>query len=191
MSLKGDRSDIDGYLNSVNAAVLRNASIEAVDDRLIGLIDELNALIKRSTLDYKTNFVNPGMSVEAIRIAIDNALENLRHADIMPDLSRWGDGSGEAGMYDMLKGEATINIKLNENPFIGPKFQFSVNGDTSTPANTQPSETKKGKGGKKKTDSDKGVGSKGKADVAKEAKADNTVEEKCNEQTPMSQNWVG
>lgn len=137
VSLKGDRSDIDTYLNGVNAAVLRNASIEAVDDRLIGLIDELNALIKRSTLDYKTNFVNPGMSVEAIRIAIDNALENLRHADIMPDLSRWGDGSGEAGMYDMLKGEATINIKLNGDPFIGPKFQFSVKGAVPTPANTQ------------------------------------------------------
>ena len=191
VSLKGDRSDIDTYLNGVNAAVLRNASIEAVDDRLIGLIDELNALIKRSTLDYKSNFVNPGMSVEAIRIAIDNALENLRHADIMPDLSRWGDGSGEAGMYDMLKGEATINIKLNENPFIGPKFQFSVNGAPSTSANTQMSNTQQtnqgGNGGENNAaNSGLGLGANSQVNVGDNARPEygESIFNVCSNNTP-------
>lgn len=184
VSLKDNRGDIDTYLNGNNAAVLRNVPIEAVDDTLIGLIDELNALIKRSTLDYKTNFVNPGMSVEAVRIAIDNALANLESASILPDLSRWGDGSGEAGMYDMLREEATINIKLNENPFIGPKFQFSVNGPASAPSNTQQASSDKGKNNT--ANSDKKLGKENKKRTAGKAKKKNgeEVSNNCSFLTP-------
>ena len=128
VTLKGDRTPILYYFTNEGNAFLEDVRSGAANSDMYDIntaIRNLNSMIEMSNLPYDEYMVPVGAPFEANSFRIERAMNALRGATVMPDPKSWLNAK-EDDFMDMLWHDATINIDLSNEPFIGPKFQFSL-----------------------------------------------------------------
>ena len=134
-------------------------------------IMDLNNAIARSGLDNKTYMIPLAGDVDVIK----NRLKAASRMPMTADVRGWiGDSRTKE---DILMNDVTINIDLNNDPFIAPKFRMSIRGDetffedTETPF-VNPSSSQSGSASPTKAAEDKSLVSDGNV-VSGENEAEN------------------
>lgn len=87
-------------------------------------IMDLNNAIARSGLDNKTYMIPLGGDVDVIKNRLKAVKEAASRMPMTADVRGWiGDSRTKE---DILMNDVTINIDLNNDPFIAPKFRMSI-----------------------------------------------------------------
>lgn len=90
-------------------------------------IMDLNNAIARSGLDNKTYMIPLAGDVDVIKGRLEAVKEAASKMPMTADVRGWiGDSRIKE---DILMNDVTINIDLNNDPFIAPKFRMSIRGD--------------------------------------------------------------
>ncbi len=161
-----------------------SSMIESMADRIteglgggvsIDDIMDLNNAIARSGLDNKTYMIPLAGDVDVIKGRLEAVKEAVSRMPMTADVRGWiGDSRTKE---DILMNDVTINIDLNNDPFIAPKFRMSIRGDetffedTETPF-VNPSSSQSGSASPTKAAEDKSLVSDGNV-VSGENEAEN------------------
>lgn len=161
-----------------------SSMIESMADRIteglgggvsIDDIMDLNNAIARSGLDNKTYMIPLAGDVGVIKNRLKAVKEAASRMPMTADVRGWiGDSRTKE---DILMNDVTINIDLNNDPFIAPKFRMSIRRDetffeeTETPF-VNPSGSQSGSASPTKAAEDKSLGSDGNV-VSGENEAEN------------------
>lgn len=87
-------------------------------------IMDLNNAIARSGLDNKTHMIPLAGDVDVIKNRLEAVKEAASRMPMTADVRGWiGDSRTKE---DILMNDVTINIDLNNDPFIAPKFRMSI-----------------------------------------------------------------
>lgn len=90
-------------------------------------IMDLNNAIARSGLDNKTYMIPLAGDVDVIKGRLEAVKEAVSRVPMTADIRGWiGDSRTKE---DILMNDVTINIDLNNDPFIAPKFRMSIRRD--------------------------------------------------------------
>ena len=110
-----------------------SSMIESMADRIteglgggvsIDDIMDLNNAIARSGLDNKTYMIPLAGDVDVIKNRLEAVKEAVSRMPMTADIRGWiGDSRTKE---DILMNDVTINIDLNNDPFIAPKFRMSI-----------------------------------------------------------------
>lgn len=110
-----------------------SSMIESMADRIteglgggvsIDDIMDLNNAIARSGLDNKTHMIPLAGDVDVIKGRLEAVKEAASRMPMTADVRGWiGDSRTKE---DILMNDVTINIDLNNDPFIAPKFRMSI-----------------------------------------------------------------
>lgn len=110
-----------------------SSMIESMADRIteglgggvsIDDIMDLNNAIARSGLDNKTYMIPLAGDVDVIKGRLEAVKEAVSRMPMIADVRGWiGDSRTKE---DILMNDVTINIDLNNDPFIAPKFRMSI-----------------------------------------------------------------
>lgn len=110
-----------------------SSMIESMADRIteglgggvsIDDIMDLNSAIARSGLDNKTYMIPLAGDVDVIKGRLEAVKEAVSRMPMTADVRGWiGDSRTKE---DILMNDVTINIDLNNDPFIAPKFRMSI-----------------------------------------------------------------
>lgn len=113
-----------------------SSMIESMADRIteglgggvsIDDIMDLNNAIARSGLDNKTHMIPLAGDVDDIKNRLEAVKEAASRMPMTADVRGWiGDSRTKD---DILMNDVTINIDLNNDPFIAPKFRMSIRRD--------------------------------------------------------------
>lgn len=113
-----------------------SSMIESMADRIteglgggvsIDDIMDLNNAIARSGLDNKTYMIPLAGDVDVIKGRLEAIKEAASRMPMTADVRGWiGDSRTKE---DILMNDVTINIDLNNDPFIAPKFRMSIKGN--------------------------------------------------------------
>lgn len=113
-----------------------SSMIESMADRIteglgggvsIDDIMDLNNAIARSGLDNKTYMIPLAGDVDVIKGRLEAVKEAASRMPMTADVRGWiGDSRTKE---DILMNDVTINIDLNNDPFIAPKFRMSIRRD--------------------------------------------------------------
>lgn len=127
-------------------------------------IMDLNNAIARSGLDNKTYMIPLAEDVDVIKKRLEAVKEAASKMPMTTDVRGWiGDSRTKE---DILMNDVTINIDLNNDPFIAPKFRMSIRRDeaffedTETPFGS-PSDLQSGSASPTKAAEDKSLASEG------------------------------
>ena len=127
-------------------------------------IMDLNNAIARSGLDNKTYMIPLTGDVDVIKKRLEAVKEAASKMPMTTDVRGWiGDSRTKE---DILMNDVTINIDLNNDPFIAPKFRMSIRRDeaffedTETPFGS-PSDLQSGSASPTKAAEDKSLASEG------------------------------
>ena len=138
-------------------------------------IMDLNNAIARSGLDNKTYMILLAGDVDVIKNRLEAVKEAVSRMPMTADIRGWiGDSRTKE---DILMNDVTINIDLNNDPFIAPKFRMSIRRDetffeeTETPF-VNPSGSQSGSASPTKAAEDKSLVSDGNV-VSGENEAEN------------------
>lgn len=138
-------------------------------------IMDLNNAIARSGLDNKTYMIPLAGDVDVIKNRLEAVKEVASRMPMTADVRGWiGDSRTKE---DILMNDVTINIDLNNDPFIAPKFRMSIRRDetffedTETPF-VNPSGSQSGSASPTKAAEDKSLVSDGNV-VSGENEAEN------------------
>lgn len=138
-------------------------------------IMDLNNAIARSGLDNKTYMIPLTGDVDVIKKRLEAVKEAASKMPMTADVRGWiGDSRTKE---DILMNDVTINIDLNNDPFIAPKFRMSIRRDetffedTETPFGS-PSDLQSGSASPAKAAEDKSLVSDGNV-VSGENEAEN------------------
>ena len=138
-------------------------------------IMDLNNAIARSGLDNKTYMIPLAGDVDVIKNRLKAVKEAVSRMPMTADVRGWiGDSRTKE---DILMNDVTINIDLNNDPFIAPKFRMSIRRDetffeeTETPF-VNPSDLQSGSASPTKAAEDKSLVSDGNV-VSGENEAEN------------------
>lgn len=138
-------------------------------------IMDLNNAIARSGLDNKTYMIPLAGDVDVIKGRLEAVKEAVSRMPMTADVRGWiGDSRTKE---DILMNDVTINIDLNNDPFIAPKFRMSIRRDetffedTETPF-VNPSSSQSGSASPTKAAEDKSLVSDGNV-VSGENEAEN------------------
>ena len=138
-------------------------------------IMDLNNAIARSGLDNKTYMIPLAGDVDVIKNRLEAVKEAASRMPMTADVRGWiGDSRTKE---DILMNDVTINIDLNNDPFIAPKFRMSIRRDetffedTETPF-VNPSSSQSGSASPTKAAEDKSLVSDGNV-VSGENEAEN------------------
>lgn len=138
-------------------------------------IMDLNNAIARSGLDNKTYMIPLAGDVDVIKNRLEAIKEAASRMPMTADVRGWiGDSRTKE---DILMNDVTINIDLNNDPFIAPKFRVSIRRDetffedTETPF-VNPSSSQSGSASPTKAAEDKSLVSDGNV-VSGENEAEN------------------
>lgn len=138
-------------------------------------IMDLNNAIARSGLDNKTHMIPLAGDVDDIKNRLEAVKEAASRMPMTADVRGWiGDSRTKD---DILMNDVTINIDLNNDPFIAPKFRMSIRRDetffedTETPF-VNPSDLQSGAASPAKAAEDKSLVSDGNV-VSGENEAEN------------------
>lgn len=138
-------------------------------------IMDLNNAIARSGLDNKTYMIPLAGDVNVIKNRLKAVKEAVSRMPMTADVRGWiGDSRTKE---DILMNDVTINIDLNNDPFIAPKFRMSIRRDetffedTETPF-VNPSSSQSGSASPTKAAEDKSLVSDGNV-VSGENEAEN------------------
>jgi hypothetical protein len=150
-----------------------SSMIESMADRIteglgggvsIDDIMDLNNAIARSGLDNKTYMIPLAGDVDVIKGRLEAVKEAVSRMPMTADVRGWiGDSRTKE---DILMNDVTINIDLNNDPFIAPKFRMSIRRDetffedTETPF-VNPSSSQSGSASPTKAAEDKSLVSDG------------------------------
>lgn len=150
-----------------------SSMIESMADRIteglgggvsIDDIMDLNNAIARSGLDNKTHMIPLAGDVDDIKNRLEAVKEAASRMPMTADVRGWiGDSRTKD---DILMNDVTINIDLNNDPFIAPKFRMSIRRDetffedTETPF-VNPSDLQSGPASPAKAAEDKSLVSDG------------------------------
>lgn len=150
-----------------------SSMIESMADRIteglgggvsIDDIMDLNNAIARSGLDNKTYMIPLAGDVDVIKGRLEAVKEAVSRMPMTADVRGWiGDSRTKE---DILMNDVTINIDLNNDPFIAPKFRMSIRRDetffedTETPF-VNPSDLQSGPASPAKAAEDKSLVSDG------------------------------
>lgn len=161
-----------------------SSMIESMADRIteglgggvsIDDIMDLNNAIARSGLDNKTYMIPLVGDVDVIKGRLEAVKEAVSRMPMTADVRGWiGDSRTKE---DILMNDVTINIDLNNDPFIAPKFRMSIRRDetffedTETPF-VNPSSSQSGSASPTKAAEDKSLVSDGNV-VSGENEAEN------------------
>lgn len=161
-----------------------SSMIESMADRIteglgggvsIDDIMDLNNAIARSGLDNKTYMIPLTGDVDVIKGRLEAVKEAVSRMPMTADVRGWiGDSRTKE---DILMNDVTINIDLNNDPFIAPKFRMSIRRDetffedTETPF-VNPSSSQSGSASPTKAAEDKSLVSDGNV-VSGENEAEN------------------
>lgn len=161
-----------------------SSMIESMADRIteglgggvsIDDIMDLNNAIARSGLDNKTYMIPLAGDVDVIKGRLEAVKEAVSRMPMTADVRGWiGDSRTKE---DILMNDVTINIDLNNDPFIAPKFRMSIRRDetffedTETPF-VNPSSSQSGSASPMKAVEDKSLVSDGNV-VSGENEAEN------------------
>lgn len=161
-----------------------SSMIESMADRIteglgggvsIDDIMDLNNAIARSGLDNKTYMIPLAGDVDVIKGRLEAVKEAVSRMPMTADVRGWiGDSRTKE---DILMNDVTINIDLNNDPFIAPKFRMSIRRDetffedTETPF-VNPSSSQSGSASPTKAVEDKSLVSDGNV-VSGENEAEN------------------
>lgn len=161
-----------------------SSMIESMADRIteglgggvsIDDIMDLNNAIARSGLDNKTYMIPLAGDVDVIKGRLEAIKEAVSRMPMTADVRGWiGDSRTKE---DILMNDVTINIDLNNDPFIAPKFRMSIRRDetffedTETPF-VNPSSSQSGSASPTKAAEDKSLVSDGNV-VSGENEAEN------------------
>lgn len=161
-----------------------SSMIESMADRIteglgggvsIDDIMDLNNAIARSGLDNKTYMIPLAGDVDVIKNRLEAVKEAVSRMPMTADVRGWiGDSRTKE---DILMNDVTINIDLNNDPFIAPKFRMSIRRDetffedTETPF-VNPSDLQSGPASPAKAAEDKSLVSDGNV-VSGENEAEN------------------
>lgn len=161
-----------------------SSMIESMADRIteglgggvsIDDIMDLNNAIARSGLDNKTYMIPLAGDVDVIKGRLEAVKEAVSRMPMTADVRGWiGDSRTKE---DILMNDVTINIDLNNDPFIAPKFRMSIRRDetffedTETPF-VNPSSSQSGSASPTKAAEDKSLVSEGNV-VSGENEAEN------------------
>lgn len=161
-----------------------SSMIESMADRIteglgggvsIDDIMDLNNAIARSGLDNKTYMIPLAGDVDVIKGRLEAVKEAVSRMPMTADVRGWiGDSRTKE---DILMNDVTINIDLNNDPFIAPKFRMSIRRDetffedTETPF-VNPSSSQSGSASPTKAAEDKSLVSDGNV-VSGENEAEN------------------
>lgn len=161
-----------------------SSMIESMADRIteglgggvsIDDIMDLNNAIARSGLDNKTYMIPLAGDVDVIKGRLEAVKEAVSRMPMTADVRGWiGDSRTKE---DILMNDVTINIDLNNDPFIAPKFRMSIRRDetffedTETPF-VNPSSSQLGSASPTKAVEDKSLVSDGNV-VSGENEAEN------------------
>lgn len=161
-----------------------SSMIESMADRIteglgggvsIDDIMDLNNAIARSGLDNKTYMIPLAEDVDVIKGRLEAVKEAVSRMPMTADVRGWiGDSRTKE---DILMNDVTINIDLNNDPFIAPKFRMSIRRDetffedTETPF-VNPSSSQSGSASPTKAAEDKSLVSDGNV-VSGENEAEN------------------
>lgn len=161
-----------------------SSMIESMADRIteglgggvsIDDIMDLNNAIARSGLDNKTYMIPLAGDVDVIKGRLEAVKEAVSRMPMTADVRGWiGDSRTKE---DILMNDVTINIDLNNDPFIAPKFRMSIRRDetffedTETPF-VNPSSSQSGSASPTKATEDKSLVSDGNV-VSGENEAEN------------------
>lgn len=161
-----------------------SSMIESMADRIteglgggvsIDDIMNLNNAIARSGLDNKTYMIPLAGDVDVIKGRLEAVKEAVSRMPMTADVRGWiGDSRTKE---DILMNDVTINIDLNNDPFIAPKFRMSIRRDetffedTETPF-VNPSSSQSGSASPTKAAEDKSLVSDGNV-VSGENEAEN------------------
>lgn len=161
-----------------------SSMIESMADRIteglgggvsIDDIMDLNNAIARSGLDNKTYMILLAGDVDVIKGRLEAVKEAVSRMPMTADVRGWiGDSRTKE---DILMNDVTINIDLNNDPFIAPKFRMSIRRDetffedTETPF-VNPSSSQSGSASPTKAAEDKSLVSDGNV-VSGENEAEN------------------
>lgn len=161
-----------------------SSMIESMADRIteglgggvsIDDIMDLNNAIARSGLDNKTYMIPLAGDVGVIKNRLKAVKEAASRMPMTADVRGWIDDSRTK--EDILMNDVTINIDLNNDPFIAPKFRMSIRRDetffeeTETPF-VNPSGSQSGSASPTKAAEDKSLVSDGNV-VSGENEAEN------------------
>jgi hypothetical protein len=140
-------------------------------------IMDLNNAIARSGLDNKTYMIPLAGDVDVIKNRLEAIKEAASRMPMTADVRGWiGDSRTKE---DILMNDVTINIDLNNDPFIAPKFRMSIRRDetffedTETPF-VNPSSSQSGSASPTKAAEDKSLVSDGNV-----VSGENEVENPC------------
>lgn len=138
-------------------------------------IMDLNNAIARSGLDNKTYMIPLAGDVDVIKGRLESVKKAASRMPMTADVRGWiGDSRTKE---DILMNDVTINIDLNNDPFIAPKFRMSIRRDetffedTETPF-VNPSSSQSGSASPTKAAEDKSLVSDGNV-VSGENEAEN------------------
>lgn len=138
-------------------------------------IMDLNNAIARSGLDNKTYMIPLAGDVDVIKNRLEAVRKAANQMPMTADVRGWiGDSRTKE---DILMNDVTINIDLNNDPFIAPKFRMSIRRDetffeeTETPF-VNPSSSQSGSASPTKAAEDKSLVSDGNV-VSGENEAEN------------------
>lgn len=113
-----------------------SSMIESMADRIteglgggvsIDDIMDLNNAIARSGLDNKTYMIPLAGDVDVIKNRLEAVRKAANQMPMTADVRGWIDDSRTK--EDILMNDVTINIDLNNDPFIAPKFRMSIRRD--------------------------------------------------------------
>lgn len=127
-------------------------------------IMDLNNAIARSGLDNKTYMIPLTGDVDVIKKRLGAVKEAASKMPMTTDVRGWIDDSRTK--EDILMNDVTINIDLNNDPFIAPKFRMSIRRDETffeevvTPFGS-PSDLQSGSASPTKAAEDKSLASEG------------------------------
>lgn len=121
-----------------------SSMIESMADRIteglgggvsIDDIMDLNNAIARSGLDNKTHMIPLAGDVDDIKNRLEAVKEAASRMPMTADVRGWiGDSRTKD---DILMNDVTINIDLNNDPFIAPKFRMSIKGNKVSKEETE------------------------------------------------------
>lgn len=98
-------------------------------------IMDLNNAIARSGLDNKTYMIPLAGDVDVIKNRLKAVKEAASRMPMTADVRGWiGDSRTKE---DILMNDVTINIDLNNDPFIAPKFRMSIKGNKVSKEETE------------------------------------------------------
>lgn len=162
-----------------------SSMIESMADRIteglgggvsIDDIMDLNNAIARSGLDNKTYMIPLAGDVDVIKGRLEAVKEAVSRMPMTADVRGWiGDSRTKE---DILMNDVTINIDLNNDPFIAPKFRMSIRRDETFFEDTEtsfvnPSSSQSGSASPTKAAEDKSLVSDGNV-VSGENEAENS-----------------